>query len=352
MLHKEEITSLMINALFVKILIFYPRIAVLNSENAAWMQILFNLLVMLLIYLITVKVYKTKKNVIQIASEKGGKWLKILVGTVVFLILMINLLSIIRIFPETVRIVLLKETPTNIIMLIFAIASAFGAYMGINSIARIHYKFLPIAGAVLFIFLIMLIPYYSIDNIMPILGGGADKIFIKGMRTMSFFADILLLNILIPYAPTLNDLKKSGLKSIIVSGSLAFITVLAYCLAYPNPISKEFVFPVYQLARMVHLTSFFSRFEAFFQFVWSLLVMLYSSLYVCILSLVWQQTFSLKFNKPLILPVTAIAFSLAMIPTSVVNTINIDKTISAIIYPLVFIIPIVFGLLTRKQKKL
>ena len=103
---------------------------------------------------------------------------------------------------------------------------------------------------------------------------------------------------------------------------------------------------------MVHLTSFFSRFEAFFQFVWSLLVMLYSSLYVCILSLVWQQTFSLKFNKPLILPVTAIAFSLAMIPTSVVNTINIDKTISAIVYPLVFIIPIVFGLLTRKQKKL
>ena len=352
MLHKEEITSIMINALFVKILIFYPRIAVVNSENAAWIQILFNLAIMLIIYFITAKVYTVRKNIIQIAEEKGKKFLKIVVGVVVFLILMINLLSIIRIFPEIVRIVLLKETQTNVIMLIFAAAAAFGAYMGINSIARIHYILLPIAAVVLAIFLVMLIPFYNIDNVMPIFGAGADKIFIKGFRTMSFFSDILLLNILIPYAPTLNDLKKSGLKSVIISGGSAFITVLAYCLAYPSPISKDFVFPVYQLARMVHLSCFFSRFEAFFQFVWSLLTMLYASLYIYILSVVWQQTFSLKFSKPLVLPITAIAFSLAMIPTSIVNTINIDKTISAIIYPLVFILPIVFGLLSRKRKKL
>lgn len=351
MLHRKEITSLMINALFVKILVFYPRLAVLNSENAAWLQILFNLIIMLLIYHITSKVYSVKKNVIQIAHEKGGKWLKIITGLVVFAILLINLLSVARVFPETVRIVLLKETPTNIVMIVFAISSAIGAYMGINSIAKIHYIFLPIAATVFFVFLVMLIPFYQIDNIMPILGGGADKIFIKGFRTMSFFADLLLLNILIPYAHTLDDLKKSGLKSVLISGGLAVIVVLAYCLAYPNPVSKEFVFPVYQLARMVHLSSFFSRFEAFFQFVWSILVLLYASLYIYTLSVVWQQTFSLKFNKPLILPVTAIAFSIAMIPTSMVNTINLDKTITIIIYPLVFIIPIVFGLWSGNRKK-
>lgn len=350
MLHKKEITSLMINALFVKTLVFFPSIAVVNAENAAWIQVLFNLFIMLLIYYATAKVYSVKKNVIQIADEKGGKVLKIITGLVIFVILMINLLSVVRIFPEIVRIVLLKETPTNIVMIIFAVSSAIGAYMGIESIAKIHYIFMPIAAVIFFVFLVMLIPFYEIDNIMPVLGAGADKIFIKGFRTMSFFADLLLLNILIPYAHTLDDLKKSGLKSIIISGGLAVTVVLAYCLAYPNPISKDFIFPVYQLARMVHLSSFFSRFEAFFQFVWTILVMLYSSLYIYVLSAVWQQTFSLKFSKPLILPVSAIAFSVAMIPTSVVNTINIDKTVAMIIYPLVFIIPFVFGLWSRRKK--
>lgn len=350
MLKKKEITSLIINAIFAKMLLSFPRNTVVNSHNSAWIQVLFNFAAVIIIFFITTKVYKEKKCIIELADQKGGKWFKIPLGIIVFLILMINFLSIIRIFPETVKIVLLKDTPINIIVLLFAITAAFGAYMGIESISRIHYIFLPIAAFIFVIFLIMLAPYYDINNIMPILGSGMDKIFISGFKSLSLFSDIILLNVLLPHAKTLDDIKKGGFKAIIISGVSAVIVMLAYCLVYPYPVSENFVFPIYQLARVVHLSSFFSRFEAFFQFVWSILIMLYASLYIYAICLVLQKTFSLRFYKPLIFPVVVISYSVSLIPTSLVNTIKTESIIAGIDFPLAFILPVVFGLMTKRKK--
>ncbi len=350
MLQNKEITSLIINSIFVKMLLTFPRIVITNSGNAAWLQIILNVLAVLLIYFITILVYKEKKNVIELADEKCGKWLKIPTGIIITLILFTNFLAVIKIFPETIRIVLLKKTPANLIVLLLAAAVFIGAYMGIESIARIHYIFLPIAGGVLVLFLFLLIPYYSTDNIFPIFGSGTVNVFLKGFRSLSLFSDIILLNILLPFAKTLEEVKKSGFKSIVISGIIAIMIVLAYCLVYPYPVSENFVFPVYQLARMVHLSSFLSRFEAFFQFLWSILTMLYASFYVYAICFVWQQTFSLKFYKPIIFPIIILSFSISMIPDSMINANYIEKIINGIIFSLAFVIPVLFGLIFKRKK--
>ena len=350
MLRKKEITALTINAVLVKMLFEFPRTVILNSGNSAWMQIIYNLIIVLLIFFVTAKFYEKKKNIIEVADELGGKGLRIAVGIVMFVILSVNFLSVIRLFPETVKIVLLKDTPVNMIVFLFAAAAAFGAYMGINSIARIHCIFLPIANIILVLFIILLAPYYKVENIMPFFGEGAKKLFVNGFETVSLFADIILLNILLPYAQTLNDVKKSGYKSILISGGLSVIIMLAYCMLYPYPVSENFIFPVYQMTRMVHLSSFFSRFEAIFQFVWSLLLLLYASVYVYILSYIFQITFSLKYIKPVIVPVVIICYSLSLIPSSLAQTVGIEELISKIVFPLVFIIPFIAGIMGRYKK--
>lgn len=351
MLYRKEITSVIINALFVKMLLSFPRSLIVNSGNSAWLQMLVNAAVVFLIFFATLKIYKKKKSIIEAAEEKGGKWLRITVGTVLFLVLTVNFLSVIRIFPETVKVVLLKETHINIIAVAFILAAGFGAYMGIESIARIHCIFIPIAAFVLILFLIMLSPYYNINNIMPFFGKGAEKVFVKGFDSMSMFSDIILLNLLIPHAQTLDDIKKSGMKAI-TAGTLSVAAVMtAYCLVYPYPVSENYVFPVYQLARMVHLSTFFSRFEAFFQFVWSILILLYSSLYIYVLCTVWQKTFSLNYYKPLIFPVSVICCSLSLLPDSLAGMIELEKIINASVFAIMYLLPLAAGLSGRKREK-
>ncbi len=349
MISKKEFTSILITVIVVKMLLSYPRELVLISGQAAWIQIIYASLIAAALTLAASKVYSHKCSVIELARMLGGKGLETAVGILVFLILLANFSTVARVFPETVKIVLLQDFSADVIMMIFAVTAAVGAYMGIRSISKVNYMFLPIAGIVFTVFLLLLIPYYKIDNIFPILGEGADKIFISGFNSVSLFSDIILLNIFIPHGKNLSEAKTVGIRAIIISAFTAFLITAAYCLAYVYPVSRDYILPVYQMSRMIHISSFFSRFESFFQFVWSILIFLYASIYIYAMCDVLQRTFNLKYMKPLILPVTILGITTAGIPSAVTDAIGLEKYINLIEYPIVFLLPIVLGLLTRNK---
>ncbi|MCC8160460.1 MAG: spore germination protein [Oscillospiraceae bacterium] len=348
MLERKELTTLLINVISVKMLLTFPRTMVMNSGNSAWIEAVYNTLVMVLIFWVTTRLYRGKKNVIQIAEAVGKKGLKIVVGILVFVILMINFSYVIRVFPETVKIVLLQDFKVEIIIAVFIIAAAVGAYIGLKPIAKINNIFMPIAGAVLVLALLMLIPYYKTDNILPVFGNGFKSIFADGFHGISLFSDILLLNILLPNCENNYEAKKSGWRAIFISATIAIVILLAYCLVYPYPASAKFMVPVYQLARVIHLSSFFSRFEVVFQFVWSILVLLYAAIYVYAICYVWQITFNLKYYKPLIFPIVIISGVIAILPNSVVDLVRSEKWEDMLVYPAAFLLPIIFGFFTKK----
>ncbi len=348
MMQRKEMTALLINVIATKMMLTFPRIFIINSGNSAWIQAIFNSIIVFLIFFITAKLYRGKKNIIELAGKAGGKALRIFIGVLVFVVLMLNFISIIRIFPETVKLVLLQEFRIEFIIVVFIIAIAIGAYIGIESIVKINYIFIPIAGAAFLAFLLLLIPYYRIENILPLFGEGYKKIFVSGFNTVSLFSDLLLLNIFLPHCENAAEAKKSGKKAVWISATIAVVILLSYCLIYPYPASKEFMIPVYQLARVIHLSNFFSRFEALFQFIWSILMLLYSAIYVYALCYVWQITFNLKQYKPLIFPVSIISGVLSVIPGSLLDLISFEKWENVIVYPVAFLLPVIFGIVSRK----
>lgn len=348
MLQRKKLTGLIISAIVVKMLLTYPRDIVLNSGNAAWLQMLYTFLLAVVIFLVTAAWYRGKRNVIEVAEQCGGKILKIITGIIVFIVLASNIVSTVRIFPETIKTILLQDTRVELILLAFAIVTIMGAYMGVESIATVNFLFLPIAGVVMIAFLLLLLPYYQFDNLFPILGNGAKSVFFTGTNSISVFSDIILLNIYLPYMDNYIDYKKGGIKAILIGGVVAVLITLSYCSAYPYPESKNFIFPVYQLTRIIHLSSFFSRFETFFQFMWSILVLLYAAFYVYSMCYVWQITFNLKTHKPLIVPVVITLFTAALIPNSVMNFINNETMIYYIVYPFALLLPLIYAAPSRK----
>lgn len=348
MLQRKKLTGLIINAIVVKMLLTYPRSIVLNSGNAAWIEMLYTFILSVIIFLITAAAYKGRRNVIEIAAQCGGKTLGIITGIIVFIVLGSNMISTVRIFPETIKTILLQDSRVELILLVFAIATIIGAYMGIDSIATVNYLFLPVAGVVMIAFLLLLLPYYQFDNLFPILGNGAKSVFVTGINSMSVFSDIILLNIYLPYMDNYIDYKKSGIKSVLIGGVIAVLITLSYCSAYPYPESKNFIFPVYQLTRIIHLSSFFSRFETFFQFMWSILVLIYAAFYVYSMCYVWQITFKLKSYKPLIVPIVITLFTTALIPNSIMEFISNEKMIYYIVYPFAFLLPLIYAPPSRK----
>ena len=351
MLESSHIFTLIVNAIFVKVLLTFPKIVVENSANAAWIQVLYITAVMLLFYCAVMKYYRRKQNFIEMASAK--KWLKILVGIITAAILILNFVPVIRIYPETVKAVLLKETNTEIIVIAMAITVIIGARLGLSAIARIHRMFLPVAAVVLAGFMLFLIPFYKFEYIMPIFGSGAKYIFINGLSLLSLFSDLIIMNLLIPYCKNSDTAKRCGRIAIITAGSAATVITLVYCLTFIYPASQNFIIPMYQMARLVHLSAFFSRFEAFFEFVWSIMVFLYASLYLFMICYTIQITFSLRFTKPLIFPVGVIVFMISLLPDSMMDMLEIETTIMKYSYIPVFLMFAVFGTVSyiRERKE-
>lgn len=353
-LEKKELTSTFINLVVAKMFFTYPRFMVINSGNAAWIQMIYITLISFGLFLIINYLNKKSdmENIFDISERIGGKILRIIVGLLIFAVLMVNLAMNIRIFSESIRTVLLPNTPTSMVMLLFVISISVGAYIGIYSICRIHSLFMPVAAIVMLSFLLMLIPDINLNNIFPLAGTGTQNIFIEGLKSISLFGDMMIIYIIMPFCKNKRDIKKSVSYSFLISGIASSVMLLIYILVYPYPISKEFIIPVYQLARIVNIGQYFQRFEAFFEFTWSIAMMLYTSFYLFVISYTFTETFKTKYYKQVIIPIVLLAASIGFIPTNFVTFLSDGYVFSTILSPILFIFPAGIGLVyTIKIKR-
>ncbi len=341
MITRKQLTSVAITAFVTKMLVTFPTSVFRLCGNAAWIAGIYVTLVAVGVFALIRRVYTTKDNIITLAEKTGGTWLRIIVGIITFVVLGANAMGLMRIFPEIIKLVLLQKTYAEIIGITFAVTLLFCASCGIEGIARVIEIFIPIGGIVFIAFLLMIIPQVHPDYIFPILGNGVKSIFIDGLPALGIFTDILMINILIPMTKELDCYKKSGTHAILIGGVCSVLIFLAYGMCYVYPATGDFVIPIYQMERLINLSDFFSRLESLFRFIWSIMILLYSSLYIAVLSEVWAQTFRLPYSKPLIAPIIITLVGFAIIPQSlndmVVWEININKWIyiPALLLPLV-----------------
>lgn len=349
MLRKKQLTAMTVNAIVVRIIITFPRYVFEICGNSAYMAMIYVSAIALLCFGVTNPLYRTKINVIGMSERLGGKPLRIITGMCVFILLSLNFISVLRIFPEVIRLVLLQKTYTQIIAAVFAVCVVLGASLGLEAAARIHQLFLPIAAAVFAAFIIMLVPDLHFGYILPIFGNGLESIFVKALPTMSVFTDLLMLNILIPEMQESESYKKVGVKAIFYGGGCATLIFLVYGLCYSYPSSSQFIIPIYQLERLINLSDFFSRLEAVFQFVWSLSLLLYSVLYAAVLARVWGETFCLHHTKPIITPVIISLIGISLIPKSLNDMMLFEISVNRWIYIPSLLIPLVIGLLNKAK---
>ena len=353
-LNSRQLTLLMSNLLITKMTFSFPRFLFKTSGNAAWMQAIYMSLVSYFILRISLSFFKYtgNKSILQISESIGKKPLKIAVFLIVFFIITVNTTTEMRTFLESVKIILLPKTKIEYILIFFGITVAIGALCGFNSLSTINALLFPFCLFFLGILVLFLIPTYNINNIFPIFGTGIKNVFLNSLRDMHCFSDILALNLLFPYVGDIKTIKKSGTNAVLISGTALTLICLAYGLTYPYPYSTEFLLIPYQLSRMVQAGEYFQRFEALFEFVWTLTHLLYSATYVYILCLVFENTFKLPAVKSLIPCVVVLLSLISFIPASVVELLDTSSALKRVLAPFALFLPIIIPLIySLKHKK-
>lgn len=324
-----------------------------NSGNAAWIQCIYVSLIAIIIYLLTTALYKKagNMNILEVAQKAGGRPLKIIVGVLLSVVLLTNSSITTRTLPELIKSTLLPLAPMRFLLILLGISIAIAAYTGIYSIARIHALFIPATAIVFVGMLVFLLPSIESNNIFPILGTGTYNIFVKGLDSLSIFSDTILLFVLIPFTRSYDDSKRAGLWGIITGAIVSTLIVFFYNLSYSYPASEEYILPVYQLTRLIKVGDFFGRLEAFFAFVWSISMMLYSALYLFVICYIWKETFNLKYYKQLVFPFIVIFIASSYLPSSTPDLTTAATNISLFTIPVCLGLPIIIALALRVKLK-
>lgn len=350
---EKELTFIISNLIIVKMIFSFTRGLFLYAGNSAWIESVFMSLIALAFLELSFLTYRIcgKKTVVEVAEEIGGKLLKSVVTILCLFVLFANFVSEIRIFFESVKIVLLPRTKTELIMLMVAIAIAIGAKKGMTAIATVNAIFFPICLIFLAFIAVFLIKNYDINNLFPMLGEGTQNIVFGGIKNMFCFSDILALNLLMPHIKDIGTVKRSGRKAVVIASVTLILICLCYALCYSDDRAKEFLLPIYQLTRMIKAGEYFQRFEAFFEFVWTITELLYAEIYVFLIAETVSRGFSVPNYKVLIYPTIAISFLLAIEEPSVVDVIKMSDLVGVTSYPIAFLLPIIIPILYIPKKR-
>ena len=350
-LKSRELTSILINIILIKTIISYPRKIMESVGNSAWIVSLYITVLMLIILFLINKIYNYSEPILEKAYKSGGKIFRYVIGISITFMLILSMTSIVRLYPESVKIILLPKTPIEIIVFILGIASVLGVFCGINAIGRISYVFIPLSVIIMAFSIILLIPHMNINNLTPISGYGIKENFLNGTTFLSSFADIIVLFILPVQEKDRKKLSVTGYASILISGIIMTIIMLCYCMVFPHGVSEDFLMPYYQLTRVAQIGEMFTRIEALFEFIWTILVMLYFSIYLYVISNVWAKIFNLKYHKPLAVPFMITVSFLALLPSIY---LDFDDNFSWYSLAMIFIsigVPIIVGIADNLKKR-
>lgn len=344
-LNSNQLVLLMSNLLITKMTFSFPRFLFKTSGNAAWIQAIYmSLLAYILIKLsFSFFKYTGNKSILQLSESIGKFPIKTMVTLIVSLIIIINVSTEMRTFLESAKIILLPKTKIEYMLIVFGITVAVGGMCGFNALVTINALFFPFCLFFLGALVVFLIPTYNINNIFPIFGTGAKNIFVNGILDLHCFSDLLALNLLLPYIGDIKIAKISGTRAVIISGVALTAICLSYGLTYPYPYSTEFLLIPYQLSRMVKAGEYFQRFEALFEFVWTLTHLLYSAIYVYILCMVFQNAFKLRNEKSLIPCIAALVALVSFIPSSVVELLEMSSKLKIYMAPFALLLPMILS---------
>lgn len=180
---------------------------------------------------------------------------------------------LVRIFAEVVKMFLLADTPTEVIIVTMLLTTSYIARCGVEAIARMSLIMFPITIIVIILILITLLPSLDITNLFPMFRVGFKDI-IKGVPDIFF--SFIGFEYLFVYMAYVNKPKKSMKYNLISIGIVTFVYLVAFFMTLATFGVEELTHQLWPLLSMMKIIeipgAFIENIEGVVMAVWVLIV--------------------------------------------------------------------------------
>lgn len=324
-----------------------------NSGTAAHLQALWCIVIEWVLFFIIYGLFKKcrGRDIFECVKNSFGKTGLIICGALLFILQIINLGTVLKIYSETLSSLTLTTSPIWFLTGVIIICMVFSAYSNPSGLLGVCTAFGIFIIALFILILSLDVFHYDPTNIFPILGNGWGDI-LMGIKGVSLFNDIFFIYYLSGNFSDKNSVKKVGVTVLSVTSFITFVSTLCYTLAVPYPLSKNFYMPIFQISSDITADVVIQRAEALFLIMWILSIFVYMSAHFYFLTVTFKKSF-LSSDRRGIVPISIVIIALIGSMYQNINqaspVLSVIKDISSTAF---FLIPLIsFGIGAVKKKR-
>jgi spore germination protein (amino acid permease) len=291
-------------------------------------------------------------DIVQIYKTAFGRFLGSVFSLMLCLFLLLISFSTIREFTDVFEVYVMPRASADYLTLIFIAVCASFCFYGLESIARFSRASAYFLLLGLVVVLVLSFQNYHLSYLFPFFGRGLDKTIEYGLMRSSSYGEVVLLSVFAPALQGAKYVKRAGYSSLIISGLLISVTLMAFTLTFPYTTAAELTSPMYEFTMQIGYGRFFQRLDPIFLFVWiissfiTVSALLYGSLST------YAKIFSIDNLRPCLIPFFAIVFCLTLMPRDIVTvSTGLIQNIRSYGWTIYFVLPLLALVLAAIRKK-
>lgn len=200
----------------------------------------------------------------EITGKALGKLLAV-AYTAVFIILTSAILCQAAFF---VQIAILRDTPPMALALILSGVAAYGAYLGIEAIARQNEMIWPLWTFSIIFLGVLALKDLNLLNLKPFLENGAMPVLRGGLLNIGYRGEVFLLLMFFPYLAWKEEAAKAALWYLLITTLFHALALVITIGVFGDAATSRMLFPYYELARYISIAQFFERFQSLIVVIW------------------------------------------------------------------------------------
>lgn len=328
-INSNEIFSMVVILLITKLFLGIPRVMVEEGGSAGWLLMLMSATIASVGVFFFVKLLKRfpGKNIIDIAELVLGIPGRVVVAFL-FVLFFIYISTItMREFAESILTTVLPRTPISIIIFAFILTMLYGAYRGIEVIARSTRLLFPFIVGGLISILLLTANFIDWNNLFPLLGTGVKKIALLAPGRSSFFIDMIFVGLIVSSINDYDKITGEIWKGFIFSVFLYILVQVIYVSVFTFASGSILYVPMLQLARTIYMGRFIQRIEAIYIFIWYFTAAIQLTMGLYGAAIAFCQGFKIPIYQPVLFPLSLLIFSLSFIPGNILSSVYYDISI-------------------------
>ena len=316
MISTRQVIFLTTNVILSTLVLFIPAFLAKEVGQDAWMTIPIAGGVGLIdgFLFLTLGLRFPDKNLVEYSVDLLGPWLGRALGILFGLYALYVGAVIIREFGELLVTEVMPSTPLVVLSALLVALAAYGVYLGLEVIARVNEIVFPLAIIALFIVFLFALPEMEFHQLEPVLTHSFASLFKTSASLWSFFAEGTIFLMFIPNLRKQGEAFKRFIPAVVVLLVVILTVDVAGVIALMGaPETSRLIFPIYELAKTVHLGGFIERIESLVVGIWVSTVGLKLMVIYLAAVLAFAQSFNLRDYRPLVLPSGVILVALSIL---------------------------------------